>query len=95
MGELKEAGFYLRTLDTRQITEYKLLFSVYFNRACLYAMNSDSENALEDLRLAAQADAAGTLASLGDPQLDNVRPSLKFFDLKSQLELHMNSAIVE
>lgn len=95
MGELKEAGFFLRTLDTRRITEYKLLFSVLFNRACLYAMNNEPGSALSDLRRAAEADAAATLASLGDPQLDAIRPSLEFFDLKSRLELHINSPIVE
>lgn len=86
MGELKEAGFFLRTLDATKIVEPRLLFSVYFNRACLYSLNHEFAAAFEDLKKAAQADPHSTLASLGDPQLDGIRPSLNFFDLKSQLE---------
>lgn len=86
MGELKEAGFFLRTLDTRKIAEPKLLFSVFFNRSCLYSLNNEAGAALDDLRRAAQTDPHSTLASLGDPQLDAIRQSLDFFDLRARLE---------
>jgi tetratricopeptide (TPR) repeat protein len=86
MGETREAGFFLKTMDTARIQDARLLFSVFFNRACLYSLSSEPGNALDDLKKAAQTDPHSTLASLGDPQLDNIRPSLEFFDLKARLE---------
>ena len=90
MGELKEAGFFLRTIDTTKIRDnVHLVFSIYFNRACLNSLNNEMGAALRDLRQAAQTDPHSTLASLGDPQLDGIRPSLEFFDMKARLETIM------
>lgn len=86
MNELREAEFLLKTLDISRIQDPRLLFSVFFNRACVASMQERQTQALEQLKSAAQTDPHSTLASLGDPQLDNVRPSLEFFDLKSRLE---------
>lgn len=86
MNEMREAEFLLKTLDISRIQDPRLLFSVFFNRACVASMQERQSFALEQLKNAAQTDPHSTLASMGDPQLDNIRPSLEFFDLKSRLE---------
>ena len=86
MGDLKEADFLLRTLDVTKVQEQKLLFSIFFNRACVSSLQNNLKEAMDSLRKAAQTDPHSTLASLGDPQLDSTRPALEFFDLKSRLE---------
>ena len=90
MGEIKEAGFLLKTIEIARITETRLLFSIFFNRACVASLESDAKTSIDQLRKAAQTDPQSTLASLGDPQLDNIRPGLDFFDLKAGLEMMLN-----
>ncbi len=63
-----------------------LSFSVHFNLACVYSMKKDTEKALQNLAIAAQTDPASTLASLGDPQLDQVRTDTRFVELSQALQ---------
>ncbi len=87
MGETKEASFFLMNIDTTKIQNNdRLVFSVFFNRACLASLDNQLGTAIQELRKAAQTDPHQTLASLGDPQLDAIRPSLDFFDLRARLE---------
>ena len=87
MGRVEESDAFLRKVDTAKIDNLNLLFSVYFNKACIGSLRKNKDEALLNLIRAAQSDPRATLTALSDPQLDNVRNSLEFMDLKSRLEI--------
>lgn len=67
-----------------------LAFSVHFNLACVYSLKNDVAKALQNLAIAAQTDPASTLASMGDPHLDNTRTDGRFVELTQALEDFLN-----
>lgn len=69
-----------------------LSFSVHFNLACVYSLKHDVGKALQNLAIAAETDPASTLASMGDPHLDNTRTDGRFVELTQALEDFLNRA---
>jgi tetratricopeptide (TPR) repeat protein len=86
LGRLDDALATLSAIRTGLIRSPALLFSIHFNLACLHSMKDQREEALNHLFRAAESDAPSVLASLGDPQLDNVRGEARFRELQVALE---------
>ncbi|HDL77706.1 MAG TPA: tetratricopeptide repeat protein [Lentisphaerae bacterium] len=86
MGKVDEALQTLSYIPVSLITDSNLLFSVYFNYACAYALKGEVEAALDSLDKAAGYDPEALLASVGDLQLDPIRDHPRFRRLLSALE---------
>ena len=86
IGRHDEALGELLEVYPEALSRPPLSFSVHFNLACVYSMKQDAAKSLKNLAIAAQTDPASTLASLGDPQLDNLRADSRFMELALALE---------
>jgi len=88
LGEVDNALQSLGRVETTRLFENNqrsLLFSTYFNYACAYSLKNMVEESLANIELAARYDPQRVLTSMGDPQLDNVRRSPRFQEIKDQL----------
>jgi len=88
LGEVDSALQSLGRVETSSLFENNqrsLLFSTYFNYACAYSLKNMVEESLANIELAARYDPQRVLTSMGDPQLDNVRRSPRFQEIKDQL----------
>ena len=90
IGRLDEALNTLLEVYPNAMQRKTLMFSVHFNLACVYSLKQELNKALQNLAIAAQTDPASTAASLGDPQLDYIRPDPRFAELVQALNAWMN-----
>lgn len=90
VGELDEALATLLDIYPQTLQRKGLMFSVHFNLACVYSMQKETDKALQNLAIAAQTDPASTFASLGDPQLDFIRPDARFVELAQAVNDFLN-----
>ncbi len=85
-GNVTEALYYLNQINPALVENLSSRFSVFFNLACAHSMLGNQDKAMDNLEQAALVDAANTMASLGDPQLDNIRGSDDFQRLQRWLD---------
>jgi len=90
LGQLNEALDTLNRIQVGLVTSPQLLFSIYFNKACLNSLKGRTEDAIENLIKAVETDPPSTLASLGDPQLDFIREDIRFKNVRFALESMLN-----
>jgi len=88
-GQSAEAIKYLKDINTELVNNRSLRFSVFFNLACGYSLESKVDQAIENLLKAANTDPASTVTSLGDVQLDNIRSDERFVNLQKALEQYV------
>lgn len=90
IGKLDEALDTLLEVYPNAMQRKSLMFSVHFNLACVYSLKQELNKALQNLAIAAQTDPASTAASMGDPQLDYIRPDPRFAELAEALNAWLN-----
>gem|GEM_PF-3195227 len=86
LGQLDDALETLNSIQVGLVDSNQLLFSIYFNKACLYSLKERTEEAIENLIRAAESDPPSVYASLGDPQLDFIRDDMRFKNVQFALE---------
>ena len=92
LGQLDEAEQLLGRINLALEFDPGLIFSVYFNLACIHSLRNDPDPAFAALTRAAESDPISTFASLGDTQLDNLRVDPRFQRVQDGLDLVLKSA---
>lgn len=91
-GHFEAALKTLESIPVGLIRRRHLLFSIHFNKACLFSMMERPDEAFEHLVQAAEYDPPATWTSLGDTHLDPIRDDLRFLDLRLTLEHRMTDS---
>jgi tetratricopeptide (TPR) repeat protein len=81
MDRHDEALEILTKITLADIRDRTLMFAVCFNLACTHSLKGNRQRAMEYLVVAFKTDPLATMASLGDPQLDNIRDEVLFKEL--------------
>lgn len=91
-GYAEESLGILMAIPPDAINRPTLMFSIQFNLACAYSLLRRPDDAFRHLAYAVQADPASAIVSLGDPQLDSIRPDNRFTAIRRALEDYVRRA---